>query len=528
MYLLYLLLLSSSLLPNISASVIDLSSYSVEEFRINIEDYDSIFVKFFAPYCGHCKSMAQDYVELAKRMQDKDPTVLIAEVDCTNGQGTKICKKFNVKGYPSLQLFKQGKPDKQYEGARTVKEMEDWLKTNAQLTSKRFSSYAELNTAIQNSGEVTVIAIFSDKEDPWSEQWFKAAKKVKDHWTYRDLEFYHVFDDNTKGKTAELKSIGLGGEKALRAPAIILHRPQWLKNKHEPTDIMYKLESKQDIAEWIISKAYGLVIYRTRDTEEELKPPLIVAYYDMDFKRHPKRTHLWRNRLMEMAKKYPEVTFAISSSQSFRKQLRRQTLEPPKDDEKPLIVGYDNFGLLYLMRDEFSMRSLEQFIVDYKNGDVSPHLRSQEPPQDNHERQVKIAVGGNFHKLVTNNPKDVFINFYAPWCKHSKELEPIWDELAMQLKNEPGVEIVKMDATANEVPSQFEVPQYPTVYFVPKHTKKPVMYNRGKLMHEFVQFLAVHSTDEMKGFKRDGAIKKEKVDSKSVSDRDLKRKKVEL
>lgn len=451
--------------------------------------------------------MAKAFVTVAKRLQEQDPPVQLAEVDCTSGTGTKICKKFNVKAYPTLQLFKQGKPDKMYEGTRDAKSMEEWLNTHAKIHSKRFSSYTDLNTAIKQSNEPTVIAIFSNQDDPLVEQWLKATKAVKKHWTYRDFELYHIYDDYASGKMAQLTAIGLDEGKQLRAPTIVLHRPKWLHNKHEPTDLVYKIDSKQDIAEWIFQKAYGTVMYRTRDNEEELKPPLIVAYYDLDFKEKPKRTHKWRNKLIEAAKKHTDITFAISSSQSYRKELRRQTLEPPKGDEKPLVVGYDNLGTLYLMRDEFSDEAFEEFIADFKKGEVAPHLKSQEPPEDNDQRLVKIGTGANFHTLVTQNKKDVFIDFYAPWCKHSQELEPTWEELARQLRDEPDIDIVKMDATANAVPSQFTAEKYPTVYFVPKNTKKPVLYQRGRHIHEFVMFLAEHATEEMRGFNRDGSIK---------------------
>ena len=47
--------------------------------------------------------------------------------------------------------------------------------------------------------------------------------------------------------------------------------------------------------------------------------------------------------------------------------------------------------------------------------------------------------------------QDVLIEFYAPWCGHCKKLTPIYDELGAKLADED-VEIVKMDATANDVP----------------------------------------------------------------------------
>ena len=62
----------------------------------------------------------------------------------------------------------------------------------------------------------------------------------------------------------------------------------------------------------------------------------------------------------------------------------------------------------------------------------------------------------NFDELVTNTDKDVLIEFYAPWCGHCKSLAPKYDELGEKMAQE-AVEIVKMDATANDVPSDFDV-----------------------------------------------------------------------
>lgn len=64
-----------------------------------------------------------------------------------------------------------------------------------------------------------------------------------------------------------------------------------------------------------------------------------------------------------------------------------------------------------------------------KAGEIEPYLKSEAVPESN-DKPVKIAVAKNFDDIVINNKeKDVFIEFYAPWCGHCKKLSPIWDEL---------------------------------------------------------------------------------------------------
>lgn len=96
-------------------------------------------------------------------------------------------------------------------------------------------------------------------------------------------------------------------------------------------------------------------------------------------------------------------------------------------------------------------------------------MKSEAIPESN-DGPVKVAVAKNFDEVVVNNGKDTLIEFYAPWCGHCKKLAPTFDELGEKLANEE-VEIVKMDATANDVPSPYDVRGFPTLYWAPKNSK---------------------------------------------------------
>lgn len=102
-------------------------------------------------------------------------------------------------------------------------------------------------------------------------------------------------------------------------------------------------------------------------------------------------------------------------------------------------------------------------------------MKSEPIPENNNE-PVKVAVADNFRDVVTENGKDTLIEFYAPWCGHCKKLAPTYDELAQKLAAED-VAIVKMDATANDVPHPYDVRGFPTLYWAPKDSKDaPVKY----------------------------------------------------
>jgi len=62
------------------------------------------FVKFYAPWCGHCKNMAPTWDTLASLTQGN---FKVAKIDCTVHKAA--CSSFNIRGYPTLKLIKDGK-----------------------------------------------------------------------------------------------------------------------------------------------------------------------------------------------------------------------------------------------------------------------------------------------------------------------------------------------------------------------------------------------------------------------------------
>merc|ERR1719351_653855 len=152
------------------------------------------------------------------------------------------------------------------------------------------------------------------------------------------------------------------------------------------------------------------------------------------------------------------------------------------------------------------MDNLKAFLDDFKAGKLEPYMKSEPVPASN-DAGVKVAVAKNFDQLVTKSEKDVLVEFYAPWCGHCKKLTPIYDELGEKMADED-VEIVKMDATANDVPPQYDVKGFPTLYWLPKGSKKPTSYNGGREIDDFIKYIAEHASDELKGYDRKGKEKK--------------------
>merc|ERR1711962_89401 len=92
------------------------------DFNPQMKRGETTFVKFFAPWCGHCKTLAPTWELPSTKFANK---VKVAEVDCTKNQA--LCQRFRIDGYPTLMLFKDGQPVEQYSGGRDIKTLSNYL-----------------------------------------------------------------------------------------------------------------------------------------------------------------------------------------------------------------------------------------------------------------------------------------------------------------------------------------------------------------------------------------------------------------
>eukprot|EP00850_Spirogloea_muscicola_P018293 SM000166S02474 [mRNA] locus=s166:188035:189412:- [translate_table: standard] len=82
------------------------------------------FVEFFAPWCGHCKRLSPTWKALAASYEDRDDTI-IAQVDCTSEK--KTCSQYEIRGYPSLKMFFDGKDHEKYSGGRDLEVLRKYI-----------------------------------------------------------------------------------------------------------------------------------------------------------------------------------------------------------------------------------------------------------------------------------------------------------------------------------------------------------------------------------------------------------------
>ena len=86
-------------------------SLTASNFDEKLNQSKFTLIKFFAPWCGHCQAMEEDWKEVAdlvefwknsdeNLIEKREDAVQIAEMDCDAGENWEKCKIEGAEGYP--------------------------------------------------------------------------------------------------------------------------------------------------------------------------------------------------------------------------------------------------------------------------------------------------------------------------------------------------------------------------------------------------------------------------------------------
>ncbi|KAK3063487.1 hypothetical protein LTS18_015102, partial [Coniosporium uncinatum] len=92
-------------------------------------------VEFFAPWCGHCKTLAPIYEELASTFESSSSKLTIAKVDADEHKS--LGKRFGIQGFPTLKWF-DGKSDtpQDYSSGRDLESLQSFITEKSGLRPK--------------------------------------------------------------------------------------------------------------------------------------------------------------------------------------------------------------------------------------------------------------------------------------------------------------------------------------------------------------------------------------------------------
>lgn len=110
-------------------------------FRELVTDNDNdVLIKYYAPWCGHCKKIAPIWDQVAADLKDV-PNLTIAKFDATANE----VEGLDIRGYPTLKFYSAGSKGSptDYDGERGADDIKAWLKEH----SKAYKKYLESKDA---------------------------------------------------------------------------------------------------------------------------------------------------------------------------------------------------------------------------------------------------------------------------------------------------------------------------------------------------------------------------------------------
>eukprot|EP00996_Jenningsia_fusiforme_P002536 NODE_3361_length_991_cov_45.201699_g3089_i0.p1 GENE.NODE_3361_length_991_cov_45.201699_g3089_i0~~NODE_3361_length_991_cov_45.201699_g3089_i0.p1 ORF type:complete len:270 (-),score=42.72 NODE_3361_length_991_cov_45.201699_g3089_i0:181-927(-) len=108
-------------LEQTTQGVVELTQESFDS--VVLDPSKDVFVKFYAPWCGHCQRMAAVWDQLG----EQEPDIVIAKIDAS--RFSEVSARHGVRGFPTLKFY--SKADKSgnvvYKGVRDLASFQSFL-----------------------------------------------------------------------------------------------------------------------------------------------------------------------------------------------------------------------------------------------------------------------------------------------------------------------------------------------------------------------------------------------------------------
>lgn len=101
-----------------------------DELVIQKSAQQPVLVDFWADWCAPCIVIAPVLVELAERYAGK---LTVAKLEVDEGENMKLAGQYQVRGFPTIMLFVDGKEIDRFAGAKPLSAIEGFLDENGAL-----------------------------------------------------------------------------------------------------------------------------------------------------------------------------------------------------------------------------------------------------------------------------------------------------------------------------------------------------------------------------------------------------------
>jgi protein disulfide-isomerase A1 len=436
-----------------------------------IKEFPFLLVEFYAPWCGHCKSLAPEYAKAATTLAGLDEPIPIAKVDAT--ENSKCAGEYGVRGYPTLKWFVNGEAT-EYTGGRTADTIVSWIKKKTGPPCKPLADKDAIDQ-FKDGADVVVVA-FADTESDDFKTIESAARGIE------DIEFGVAGSDAASAAGASF-------------PSIVLFK------KFDEGEATYEGEMVvDDIKSFVQGNSVPLISTFSQENAPKIFGSGIDTHF-LYFNDESAEGH--EDTLAELKK--VATDFKGKTLFVFVPHTEERVMgffDLTKDDVPAAVLIQMGEGDMkkFGFAKDITADNVRGHVEAYFAGDLKPTLKSEPVPEDN-SGPVTVIVGENFNDIVLDSNKDVLLEFYAPWCGHCKSLAPTYEELGEKFAGNDNIVIAKIDATANDVDHpKVNVKGFPTILFFSADNKDaPATYEGGRDLDSMVEYIQKNAKNASAG-----------------------------
>ncbi|KAI3352493.1 hypothetical protein L3Q82_005445 [Scortum barcoo] len=453
----------------------------IYNFDRALSENQYLLVEFYAPWCGHCRELEPVYAEAAGKLKEEEPALRLAKVDAIEEK--ELADEFDIGSFPTLKLFVNGdrKQPVDYTGKRSAEGIIQWMKRRAGPGALVLDS-ADSAAQFIDSHNVTVVGFFDDLESE--------ATKV-----FKELAL-----DMTDTEFAVSASPEVFQKYEVKANSVVLFKKLLFLN-HTVKEVMFddgradfalskegKLD-KQNLTSFIKENSLQLIIPFNQQTADKIFTSSILLHSLLFINSSVESQTALVDESRTVAKKFKgKMLFIVIDVTEALSHVLKYFGVSEKDAPTARIINMKTEKKFTLAAGDLTVDALGKLCQEVLDGSAKPYYRSEEIPEDWDKEPVKVLVGKNFESVALDPTKNVFVEFYAPWCGHCKELAPIWDQLGEKYADHDDIIIAKMDSTANEVDS-IKIDGFPTLKYFPAGGKETINYTGKRDLETMSKFL---------------------------------------
>ncbi|GFE55510.1 disulfide isomerase [Babesia ovis] len=432
-----------------ASDVVELTEQTIHKY---IAEHDAVLVKFYAPWCMHCQSLAPEYEKAAKALKEEGVEIILAELNCDGAPA--VAQEFGIEGYPTIKFFRKGNA-REYNGTRQVDGIVSWCKSILLPAVVKVKNASE----IDDSADITFVASGYDGSEEIMDEYEDQADIHRS-----DAKFF-MYPDGPK----EIYVIHKGDDRFMFNGVTATELAEFIQQESLP--LFAEIGHANYVRYFNSGKAISWFCATTSDYEK------------------------YRSTFASVARTLrASALFAWLDVEKFTAAKEAFAI-----DSYPAVAHQTPTGRYILLPEIYPFNDADailRFYSDVEAGKVPRSIKSEDEPAENNG-PVLTLVGKTLADFVNKSTRPILLMIHSPFCEHCKKFMPVFTSFGENMAEDGRIVVALLNGDGNE--SELENIQwtaYPTVLLIKPGGKDVISYDGKRTLEDLNNFVEKHVFEE--------------------------------